>query len=74
MKIPWLLTMFEKEYNMKNPMFQKALQEIFEIEGGWSDDPDDSGGKTKYGIWTVFRTCPYGECGGLECGPVYCSR
>jgi len=59
MKIPWLLTLFEKEYNMKNPMFQKALQELFEIEGGWSDDPDDPGGKTKYGIteavWKEFH-------------------
>lgn len=30
--------------------FQKALDVVFKHEGGFSDDPDDKGGATKYGI------------------------
>jgi lysozyme family protein len=30
--------------------FKKAFQEVLNFEGGYSDDPDDRGGKTKYGI------------------------
>ena len=30
--------------------FYKAVKQVLGFEGGWSDDPDDSGGKTKYGI------------------------
>src|SRR5882724_7410158 len=31
-------------------MFVKIMQWIFEIEGGFSDDPADAGGRTNYGI------------------------
>lgn len=30
--------------------FEKAFDEILGFEGGYSDDPDDKGGKTKFGI------------------------
>ena len=30
--------------------FEKFLDYIFEVEGGYSDDKNDKGGKTKYGI------------------------
>lgn len=30
--------------------FETAVNKTIFIEGGYSDDPDDSGGKTKYGI------------------------
>lgn len=33
-----------------NKYFETALNRTLGFEGGWSDDPDDSGGKTKYGI------------------------
>jgi lysozyme family protein len=29
---------------------RKALEHVFEIEGGWVNDPDDPGGETKYGV------------------------
>jgi lysozyme family protein len=31
-------------------LFDKAFDYLMDIEKGYSDDPDDSGGKTKYGI------------------------
>lgn len=30
--------------------FRRALDHLFELEGGFVDDPADGGGKTKYGI------------------------
>lgn len=33
-----------------NDAFAEALVEVFGIEGGFSDDPADSGGATRYGI------------------------
>ena len=30
--------------------FEQAIEKTLEWEGGWSDDPNDSGGMTKYGI------------------------
>lgn len=33
-----------------NPIFAFALQYLFVDEGGFSNDPDDSGGATKYGV------------------------
>ena len=30
--------------------FEQAFEEILGFEGGYSDDPDDRGGKTKFGI------------------------
>ena len=30
--------------------FEKALEHVFFVEGGYSDHPDDKGGETKYGI------------------------
>ncbi len=35
---------------MSNPNFEKAFEEIILHEGGYADDPADSGGKTMYGI------------------------
>jgi len=35
---------------MAEKHFQSALQRTKKFEGGWSDHPDDRGGKTKYGI------------------------
>lgn len=30
--------------------FKKAIESLLELEGGYSDHPEDPGGKTKYGI------------------------
>ena len=30
--------------------FERALERVFFVEGGYSDHPEDKGGKTKYGI------------------------
>jgi lysozyme family protein len=30
--------------------FEKAVQRVLEFEGGYSNDPSDAGGETKYGI------------------------
>lgn len=30
--------------------FKQAMEKVFASEGGWSDDPADSGGRTNYGI------------------------
>jgi lysozyme family protein len=39
--------------------FYRAIERTMAFEGGWSDDPDDRGGRTKYGItegtWQTFR-------------------
>lgn len=35
---------------MQDKKFEQAFGEILGFEGGYSNDPDDSGGKTKYGI------------------------
>lgn len=37
-----------------NSLFNKCMPTIWEHEGGYVDDPDDSGGKTKYGISLIF--------------------
>lgn len=34
--------------------FSRALEVLFEIEGGYSDHPMDKGGKTKYGVTEVL--------------------
>jgi len=31
-------------------VFEAAFRHLLELEGGYSDDPDDRGGQTKYGI------------------------
>ena len=37
--------------------FKFFYKEVLQSEGGWSDDPDDRGGKTNYGITAeTFRT------------------
>ena len=33
-----------------NTTFITAFEKVIGIEGGYSDDPDDRGGKTKFGI------------------------
>lgn len=35
---------------MYSEIFQKCIDVLFPLEGGYSDRPDDKGGKTKYGI------------------------
>lgn len=35
---------------IQDKKFEKAFQEVLGFEGGYSDDPDDRGGKTKFGI------------------------
>lgn len=30
--------------------FEQCLEKVYEVEGGYSDHPEDKGGKTKYGI------------------------
>ena len=39
--------------------FYQAIERTMAFEGGWSDDPDDRGGQTTYGItegtWKSFR-------------------
>jgi len=37
--------------------FEKALQVVIDIEGGYNDDPDDKGGETNFGI--SKRQYPY---------------
>lgn len=46
--------------------FRKALAYTLEIEGGWSNDPDDRGGKTNFGVtekvwrdWCIIEKLPY---------------
>jgi len=42
---------FDKEKNMKYPnAFKKAVNHLLENEGGYSNDPDDPGGETNFGI------------------------
>lgn len=42
-----------------------VIREIIETEGGYVDDPSDSGGKTKYGVtFTVARS--YGYLGDMK--------
>lgn len=38
------------EAGVSDPNFAWAIAHILKVEGGWSNHPADSGGKTKYGI------------------------
>ena len=44
-------------------LFEKSMEHVFGEEGGWSDDPDDRGGKTMLGITlkTLRRVRPNEE-------------
>lgn len=44
--------------------FHEYISEIMQIEGGYSDDKEDSGGKTKYGI-TQELAREYGYTGNM---------
>ena len=46
-------------------IFRLALQDLLEIEGFFSDDPTDRGGKTKYGI-TETTARAYGYEGDMK--------
>jgi lysozyme family protein len=37
---------------MYSELFEKAFKILIDLEGGYVDDPNDRGGKTKYGITT----------------------
>jgi len=45
-------------------LFDELIDEIIRIEGGYVDDPNDSGGETKYGI-TVAVARRYGYTGNM---------
>jgi lysozyme family protein len=50
-------------------MFDDLIDEIIKIEGGYSDDKNDSGGKTRYGI-TEAVARQYGYQGPMKDLPV----
>lgn len=37
-----------------SPTFDRALAVLAEVEGSWSDDPDDAGGLTRWGLSSRF--------------------
>lgn len=43
-----------KEVNIEDDKFGFALGLLFEVEGGYTNDPHDRGGRTKYGIAQNF--------------------
>lgn len=45
--------------------FEKMIQEVLGVEGGWSDHPSDRGGKTMYGI-TEAVARSYGYTGSMR--------
>lgn len=52
--------------------FNDALRFVLEVEGGYSDDPDDKGGRTNYGItqatydeWLARHKMPAAEVSSL---------
>lgn len=45
--------------------FENAAEKILDLEGGYSDHPDDSGGKTNYGI-TEALAREYGYDGSMR--------
>jgi hypothetical protein len=54
---PYMLLTYNGDYfpsktrtSVSSKKFKKALQLVLNHEGGFVDDPDDPGGKTKYGI------------------------
>jgi len=49
--------------------FEKALKHTLGIEGDYSDDPRDSGGKTRYGI-TEFKARAFGYDGDMRSLPL----
>ncbi len=49
--------------------FEKALKHTLDIEGGYSDHPADSGGKTRYGI-TEAKARAFGYTGSMHLFPV----
>lgn len=38
------------QFAQSDPAFEKAMNTVFRAEGGYVDDPYDSGGETKYGV------------------------
>ena len=49
-------------------MKQRVIDRIIDIEGGYVNDPDDSGGETNFGI-TVAVARAYGYTGRMDCMP-----
>ena len=51
-----------------NNLRNKIINNIIRIEGGYVDDPDDSGGETKFGI-TEKQARIFGYTGNMSCLP-----
>ena len=45
--------------------FENAFSRVLGFEGGYSDDPDDRGGKTRFGI-TEATAAKHGYTGHME--------
>jgi lysozyme family protein len=54
-------------------IYNKYIDEILEKEGGYVDDPRDSGGETNYGI-TIAVARKYGYTGAMKNMPVAIAR
>lgn len=52
----------------KNYIFNEAVEEVLEVEGGYVDDPSDSGGETNYGI-TKKVALRFGYTGAMKSMP-----
>ena len=51
---------------MYSQLFEKAFKILIDLEGGYVDDPNDRGGKTKYGITTYTYNNWYLDLVGRE--------
>lgn len=45
--------------------FERAIKEVFHVEGGFSNDPNDRGGPTKYGVTEAVARA-HGYSGRME--------
>lgn len=56
-----------------NDKFNSAFGEVIGIEGGYTNDPLDSGGETKYGI-TIATAASYGYIDSMKDLPLYVAK
>jgi lysozyme family protein len=61
------------QWNMASEVLQDIIKDVIEVEGGYVDDPDDTGGATRWGV-TIKVARAYGYYDQMRFLPVELAR